>query len=214
MDPGVQFRRGDGADDMADDTTVSGDEEGVGLAVETVEAGSDPEIGIVGHRIADAGAMDEGDGVRRLIGHVDADELDAGALARSASAVLARRGVSFWQGVHHEAKKLSTTGWWTLAPRASRSTGTPPVSDGRVKPGARLPIGTMAPGSDEDPEPVELDRVPKPKKRKMARPMAMTVPMARARPRRGGGRWAAGGAEPRSGPGAVRRCGTGLPGVR
>src|SRR5664280_3849597 len=66
-------------------------------------------------------------------------------LACSALAVEASSGVSLRQGMHHEAKKLSTTGWWRRTPRASSSTGVPPTTEGRVKLGAVDPTGTTPP---------------------------------------------------------------------
>src|ERR1019366_3031921 len=118
-------------------------------------------------------------------------------LACSAFAVWARRGVSFWQGVHHEAKKLSTTGRLRSLPSASRLTGAPPRSAGRVKSGATLPTPTTGPELESGFEPV-----PSTKKRKAARAAAMITPMARERRRLGGLRTAAGGVGGDSGGGA------------
>ncbi len=93
----------------------------------------------------------------------------------------ASRGVSFWHGPHHEAKKLRTTGRWAAWPRAWRLTGVPPVSDGSEKPGAWLPTPTTAPHPDPDP-----DEDPSPMKRKTASAEAITHPSKRARSLRAG----------------------------
>src|SRR5664280_2615351 len=79
-------------------------------------------------------------------------------LACSALAVWARRGVSFWQGVHHEAKKLSTTGRLRSLPSASRLTGAPPRRAGMVKSGATLPTPTTGPELESGFEPVPSTR--------------------------------------------------------
>ncbi len=101
-------------------------------------------------------------------------------LACSAAAVRASSGVSFWQGMHHEAKKLSTTGRCRSAPRASSLTGGPPVTEGMEKPGAWSPAPTTGP----DPDP-EFEEVPRPTNRNTARATAMTQPMSNARSFRG-----------------------------
>src|SRR6202790_2790963 len=101
-------------------------------------------------------------------------------LACSPAAARASSGVSFWHGPHHEAKKLSTTGWWLWRPSADRLTGVPPVSDGRVNAGATSPTATTGPELGPVP-----DLVPRPTKRTTARAAAITQPMIRERSRRG-----------------------------
>src|SRR3984957_276148 len=110
-------------------------------------------------------------------------------LVRSASAVRANKGVSWRQGPHHEAKKLSTTGWWRDRPRESRLTLAPLVRDGSVKSGAVLPIPTTGPEFGPD---SECGR--RPTKRAAASTAAMPEPMRNERSRRGPGPGRDGGA--------------------
>src|SRR5450759_5083724 len=74
-------------------------------------------------------------------------------LARSALAVLARRGVSSWHGPHQLAKKLRTTGRCLSGPSAFRSTGVPPIREATEKVGAALPTPTTGPEPELEPRP-------------------------------------------------------------
>ena len=104
-------------------------------------------------------------------------------LACSAAAVGASSGVSCWQGTHHEAKKLRTTGWWRCTPEGVEvAPAGPPATDGRVKSGRWSRPGTDAAG----PACRLLDVVRDPTNRTTASATAMTTPMRKARRRRGG----------------------------
>ena len=94
---------------MADDRAVGIDEEGLGIAVEPVEAAAHPAV-VGPHRIGDPGLLHEGQRVD--LGSRVSTPMNwmVEPVACSAWAVRANSGVSCRQGTHHEAKKLSTTG--------------------------------------------------------------------------------------------------------
>ena len=74
-------------------------------------------------------------------------------LACSASAVRANRGVSWRHGPHHEAKKLSTTGWWRILAQGVEVDRGPTGQGGQGEVGGggcRPP--TTGPGSEPDPD--------------------------------------------------------------
>ena len=116
------------------------DEERAGARRQAVEAGGHLQVGVLAHRVGDAGLLDERDGVRPACRRRRRPtNWSTDPLACSAWAVAASSGVSFWHGTHHEAKKLRTTGWWRSTPSASRSTGAPPTHRGQDEVGGRRP---------------------------------------------------------------------------